>query len=91
MPELDDRTHTVPKDLAKLATLKRPEAREVGILLVGFDSVECPMDSDVAEFVRLARFAAPQWEIAQDEWRDPYRPGERVRCWLWRKVVKSCT
>jgi len=47
--------HTVPQDLQKLARLGKDQAAFIGMLLVGFDSEEAPMDADVVELVALAR------------------------------------
>lgn len=84
---LDPKTHTVPLDMQKLATLRKPDADEAGILLIGFDSTQSPMDDDVAELTSLAGLDDAPWSLAADEWDDAQRPGERIRCWLWRRPV----
>lgn len=86
VPNLDkSKTHTVPLDLKKLGTLSPPHADQVGVLLVGFERADDPMDKDVAELVALAGLDRPPWTSANDAWTDCYRPGHNVRCWLWRR------
>ncbi|MCA9632093.1 MAG: hypothetical protein KC766_30775, partial [Myxococcales bacterium] len=58
---LDPKTHTVPLDLQKLDHLGRPDANSVGALLVGFDSVEHPMDEDVGSLAHLAGLNRWPW------------------------------
>lgn len=77
------KTHTVPLDMQKLARLSKDEATFVGVLLIGFDSDEAPMDQDVAELVALAQLGLHPWMTAGTGWPDQYRPGCRVRCWMW--------
>ena len=88
VPNLDtSKTHTVPFDLERLGTLRPPDATDVGMLLVGFDSCKNPMDADVAELVDLAGLGEWPWIGVHTAWPDAYRPGERVRCWLWLREV----
>ena len=88
VPGLGEKTHTVPGDLEKLKTVRRPEGAEIGLLLVGFEAANDPMDGDIAELVRLTRFDRPPWQVWTDAWPDRYRAGERVRCWLWRRPAE---
>lgn len=86
VPGLDaSKTHTVPLDLQKLATLRPPHADRVGVLLVGFERADDPMDGDVGELVSLAGLDRSPWETATDAWVDAHRPGHNVRCWLWHR------
>lgn len=85
-PGLVEKSHTVPLDLKKLERLRYPEATQIGILLIGFDSSEYPMDNDVVQLVNLTGMGrSPLWTCSYDEWEDAYRPGEMVKCWLWLK------
>ena len=52
------KSHTVPLDLRKLATLGPPHADRVGLLLVGLERADDPRDADVAELVGLAKLDA---------------------------------
>ena len=84
VPGLDQtKTHTVPLDLEKLARLHKPEADHVGMLVVGFDSTNAPMDDDIRELCRLSGLGSDPWQTFTDGWDDARRPLERVRCWLW--------
>ena len=88
VPGLGEKTHTVPGDLAKLKAVRWPEGTEVGLLLVGFEAVNDPMDGDIAELVMATRLDRPPWQVRADAWPDRYRAGERVRCWLWRRPAE---
>ena len=88
VPGLDPKTHTAALDLEKLGTLNAPVASQVGLLLVGFDSQEAPMDGDVHELVRLAELDVEPWTATLTGWPDAARPGQRVRCWFWLRPVR---
>lgn len=77
------KSHTVPLDLKKLATLTKPLADYVALLLIGFDRDDAPMADDVRELVRLSGLDHSPWTSAEQEWQDPYRAGANVRCWFW--------
>ena len=83
--DLPPKTHTVPLDLKKLTTLHTPDAHRVGMLLIGFDTEEAPMDPDVAELADLASLNRLPWRAAAASWADRHREGCRVRCWLWQR------
>jgi len=85
LPGLIAKSHTVPNDLRKLSHLTPADARAAAMLLIGFDTPECSMDEDVEELVRLAGLHEPDWMIATDEWHDPWRSGQLVRCWYWTR------
>jgi hypothetical protein len=87
VPGLDPKTHTVPLDLEKLRRLRPPHATHVGSLLVAFDSESAPVESDVAELVRLAGLASEPWTTDRAWWPDARRPGRFVKCWLWRRCA----
>jgi len=90
VPGLDQtKTHTVPLDLQKLYSLRRPEADYIGFLLLGFDSEDAPMDADVEELVRLAGLRRSPWTQATTGWQDRYRPRCRVLAWLWQRPVRK--
>ncbi len=86
-PGLMKKTHTVPHDLQKLATLKKPDAHRVGYLLIGFDSVNAPMQDDVCELAALAKLDAARWMAFTTSWSDGYRPGQCIHVWLWTSEV----
>src|SRR5262249_24912447 len=80
---LDAKTHTVPLDIEKLLTLTARDARYLGILLIGFDSIEAPMDDDVEELTRLSRLGRSPWQTqSSGTWDDRGWPTCRVRYWF---------
>lgn len=79
--------HSAYQDLDKLARLTREDADRAAFLLIGFDSAAHPMRDDVAELRRDAGLDREPWSASADDWADPYRGGERVRCWLWERPV----
>ena len=82
VPGLDaTKGHTAALDIQKVA--EATTATWIGFLLVGFDSDERPMDEDVMRLARLAGIDRLPWYCITSGWPDPYRPGERVRCWFW--------
>jgi hypothetical protein len=81
----ESKSHTVPLDIKKLERLPRTEAAFVGVLLIGFDSDEAPMDADAAELIAAAGLGLEPWSTAATGWRDSHRTGGRVRCWFWYK------
>ena len=59
---LDDKSHTVPRDIEKLARLHPPEAQQLGLLLIGFERPDDTMDADVASCGNwLGSAASPTW------------------------------
>ena len=87
VPGLAPKSHTVPLDLQKLSRLSTNHADHVALLLVGFDSVESPMDDDVSELMRLAGLNLMPWTTVSTGWPDQRRLGERVRCWCFHRAV----
>lgn len=86
VPGLDPgKTHTVPLDMTKLATLSRTDAAHVAILLVGFDTPADPMDDDIHELSRVSGLGTVPWSMHRREWKEPYRPDLRTRCWFWHR------
>jgi len=87
-PGLMEKSHATALDLEKLEQIRPPYGTCTGLLLIGFDSMEYPMDNDITEFIRLAGLDNSPWESAYDGWDDAYRDGERVRCWGWWRLIK---
>jgi hypothetical protein len=81
------KTHTVPLDLEKLASLRPDDADYVGMLLIGFDAAGAPMEQDVAKLENLAGLRHEPWRIESTDWPDPHRGGQHVRCWFWYRAV----
>lgn len=78
----------VMKDMNKVAGLTASEATHVGLVLLGFDDPDSyPMDEDFQDMLELTKLSTPPWQSAKDEWPDPHRAGNRVRCWFWWRPV----
>jgi hypothetical protein len=73
--------HTVPFDLLKLAALRRPETDYIGLLLIGFEKFDDPMQADIQLLKELAGLSA--WYESGDVWESYTVPAQRVRCWFW--------
>jgi hypothetical protein len=86
-PGLLEKSHTVPRDLAKLRKLAKPIADRVAYLLLGFDSETAPMLGDIDELVKLAGLDTAPWIGFSRSWQDVYRPGKRNHAWLWTADV----
>jgi hypothetical protein len=85
---LDTKSHTAALDIEKLKTITAADGTHVGLLLVGFDSVEHDMDGDVAELVRLATLDSTTWYAANIAWCDARRKDENVKAWAWLRSVR---
>jgi hypothetical protein len=83
--------HSLPQDIQKLDRLTREDASDIAILLIGFEQTDEPMDDDIAELRELSGLGSNAWPEWSDQWDDPHRPGERVRCWLWSAHVTKST
>lgn len=87
---LNDKSHTVPRDLEKLTRLSAPEAQQVAMLLIGFERPDDTMDGDVGDLVRLARERGltdleTGWQAFTDRWDSAHVPSQTVRCWYWTR------
>ena len=88
IPNLDaSKDHTVPFDLLKLSSLRSPETNHIGLLLIGFELPDDPMDDDVETLKSLANLAA--WTESSDAWESKTVPGQRIRCWFWHLPADS--
>ena len=84
---LGEKDHTAALDLRKLSVLRRPHADFIGLLLLGFDADNSPMDADVEWLVDLAGLSHEPWSNSATGWSDPYRPSCGVKAWLWHRPV----
>ena len=73
--------HTAARDLIKLRSLSAKDAQAVGLVLVGFDTVDAPCDTDVAEFARLADLGS--WWHVHAAWTETQQLGDVVKVWGW--------
>jgi hypothetical protein len=81
------RSHSAVQDVTKLKWALPPHADYVGLLIVGFDSADDPMDQDIVDLGQYTGLNDKPWASYHEHWDDPYRPGNRVRCWLWCKAA----
>jgi hypothetical protein len=83
-----DKTHSAVQDLEKLESLTSVDADYTALLLLGFDSDESPMGSDVKRMIRMATLRARGWRgFTPVTWRDRRCNACRINCWLfWRKT-----
>lgn len=80
------KTHSAADDFAKLVDLAPPTAH-IGFLLIGFDSVESPMDTEVAALVRDAH--SKGWTAQHLMWPDRRSSTCRIHCWFWQHLPRE--
>lgn len=82
IPGLDPtKKHTVPFDLRRLSGLLPPETNCIGQLVVGFETLDDPMDADIETLRILAGLS--DWREASETWVPSAVSNQRVRCWFW--------
>lgn len=79
------KAHTVPLDLLKLSELRQPETDFVGQLLVGFETADDPMTSDVELLKTVAGLS--EWTESSTSWDSPTVAAQRVHCWFWHRAA----
>lgn len=82
----DDSHPGTAHDFAKLEGLTGRYASRLGMLLIGFDSLQNRMDDDVVKLAVQERLADRGWTLSrQDSWLD--RRDERfgINCWFWSR------
>jgi hypothetical protein len=72
------------KDFYKLSRLQPPDAHELGVLLIGFDTPLCTLDNVMTDFE--ARIPAGWNRLGPDVWTEPHY-NTRVQIWLWHREV----
>jgi hypothetical protein len=77
------RTHSAADDFAKLVTLA-PSTAHLGFLLIGFDSVRSPMDTEVAGMSRDVH--SDGWFAQHHMWPDRRSGTCRIHCWFWQHL-----
>lgn len=75
------KTHSTADDFGKLQKLGPPEDH-LAMLLIGFDTVDGPMDSEVGQFHKTG--AADGWVCDRTTWHDRRCPACRINCWFWQ-------
>ena len=77
------RKNKLATDMERLASLSQPFAQHIGVLIVGFDSSQFPMDADVQELESRSELGRSPWRRFEKSWVDPHRDGCSVKCWLF--------
>ena len=77
------RKHKLATDMERLARVSPPQAQHIGVLIVGFDSTQFPMDEDIRELKSRSILGQPPWRVIENSWIDPHRDGCSVKCWLF--------
>ena len=75
------------RDITEKLPLVTNEADFVGELIIGFDSLEHPLDALVHRLVREAGVSGPDWMTFYSDWPNPQDSAYRVRTWLWCRAV----
>jgi hypothetical protein len=71
-------------DFRKLLTLFPDHASQVGLLLIGLDSVSAPMDSEISLLIEQQRLHENGWQLSHHEsWPDRRNETFRINCWFW--------
>ena len=90
--------HENPREHSALSDIrhKLPQLTKsgdyVGELLIGFDSVKCPMDAEIAELIEKAGLNRHPWESYHLRWSNPSDGRYSFGCWLWvRPAVVPAT
>jgi hypothetical protein len=77
-------THSFRHDFEKLGSASIPDGDYRAVCLIGFDSVDAPMDAQVAAVVRAARKENGLWLAATEgHWPDRRCPEFRISVWSW--------
>ncbi len=78
----DPKEHSALSDiLSKLTQIATP-GDFVGELLIGFDSVQSPMDAEIAELIERAGLNRHPWESYHLRWSNPNDSRYSFGCWL---------
>jgi hypothetical protein len=73
-------------DFHKLERLTSDNARRLGLLLIGFDSLRKSMQHDIDDLAEQEKLADRGWAIGHhDAWLDRRNEQFRINCWFWSK------
>ncbi|RKY07745.1 MAG: hypothetical protein DRP56_05215 [Planctomycetota bacterium] len=85
----DGKTHSVAQDIEKLNRLNSKNADYVGLLIIGFDISDDPIDPDMGQLIEKMELKEEGWEIFGPEiWTDRNHPDCRYNCWFFGKKVQ---
>ena len=80
-------SHSVAGDFTKLERIGRDHARYVGLLVVGFDSADAKMSTDMTALAERENLERRGWHLLADAWETQ----QSVECWnccwfSWREA-----
>lgn len=82
------RNHSSAQDIEKLNRLSNKDADYIGLLIIGFDTVDKPMEPDVEKLIVMTELQKQGWQIYGPEiWPDRNYPDCRYNCWFLGKKV----
>ncbi len=77
------RVRTAQQDIMRLRELRRPEADYAGALLIGFDTIDSPMDAEVECLIEWLELVDEGWEVfGPNTWEDSNDSRCRINCWF---------
>jgi len=81
-----NKTHSVVQDIEKLSLLDSNLADYIGLLIIGFDIQEDPIDPDMEELIETMNLKEQGWKVFGPEiWLDRNHPDCRYNCWFLGK------
>lgn len=87
LPNMEDRSNSVPNCLARLRALDKDATATKGLLLLGFDTPDQSLNQEVRQLEQLADLNESNWSTRNECWTQENDPQARTNLWLW--VEKS--
>ena len=82
------RNNSSAQDIEKLSHLSKDDADYIGLLIVGFDIADDPIDIEMKQLAEMMKLEEDGWEIYDPEvWPDRNLPECRHNCWFMGKKV----
>jgi hypothetical protein len=82
-------SHSAADDFVRLTRLA-PATAYRGVLLIGFDSTDAPMDKDITVLESQAAIGwRPDVPLSWDDRRDSVKDRCRINCWFWWHPPKA--
>lgn len=83
------RSHSAAQDIEKLSHLNKQDANYIGLLIVGFDIVNDPIDIEIKQLIEKMKLQEEGWEVyGPDTWPDRNLPICCYNCWFLGKEVQ---
>ncbi len=77
-------------DFDKLERVRQPDAQWLGVLLIGFDSNEASMTSDIQELIDKKQLLARGWSLtSKDRWADRRNTSFGISAWFWMREATA--